>query len=114
MVGGRCARQSQRERMRSRSLLFPIFFTLIASIVLSASPGCAATATVRDGNTVQLGDVTYRLDGIDAPEIDQTCIDDQADPWTCGVDAREQLTKLIGGRPVRCDDLGPDTATKKR
>jgi endonuclease YncB( thermonuclease family) len=69
---------------------------------------------VKDGNNIQLGEVTYRLDGIDAPELDQTCIDDQADPWTCGVDAREQLTRLIGGRPVRCDDLGPDKTYKKR
>lgn len=100
--------------MRSRNLLFPIWSLVIVGIVLSISPVWAATATVKDGNNVQLGDVTYRLDGIDAPELDQTCIDDQADPWTCGVDAREQLTKLIGGRPVRCDDLGPDKTYKKR
>ncbi len=63
---------------------------------------------MRDGNTLQLGDITYRLEGIDAPELDQTCINDQADPWTCGLDARDQLIKIIGGRVVRCDDLGPD------
>jgi endonuclease YncB( thermonuclease family) len=100
--------------MRSRNLLFPIWSLFIVGIVLSIGPGRAATAVVKDGNTIQLGEVTYRLDGIDAPELDQTCIDDQADPWTCGVDAREQLTKLIGGRSVRCDDLGPDKTFRKR
>jgi len=100
--------------MRSRNLFFPTCSTFLVWIVLLISPGWAATATVRDGNTIQLGDVTYRLDGIDAPELDQTCIDDQADPWTCGIEAREQLTKLIGGRSVRCDDLGPDKVYKKR
>jgi endonuclease YncB( thermonuclease family) len=100
--------------MRSRNLLCSIFLTLIVWIVLSASPGFAATATVRDGNTIQLGEMTYRLDGIDAPELDQICIDDQADPWSCGVDAREQLTRLIGGRAVHCDDLGPDKIYRKR
>jgi len=100
--------------MRSRNLLFSIFLTLIVWIVLSASPGFAATATVRDGDTIQLGEMTYRLDGIDAPELDQICIDDQADPWSCGVDAREQLTRLIGGRAVQCDDLGPDKTYRKR
>jgi endonuclease YncB( thermonuclease family) len=98
--------------MRSRSLFFPIWSIVV--IVLSASSGLAATATVKDGNTIQLEEVTYRLDGIDAPELDQTCIDDQADPWTCGVEAREQLNKLIGGRPVGCDDLGPDKTFRKR
>src|SRR5258708_8690728 len=56
----------------------------------------------------------YRLDGIDAPELDQMCIDDHADGWACGVEARDQLAKLIGDRPVRCEDLGLGTTTKKR
>ena len=86
------------------------------AIVLALSLGAAraATAVVRDGDTIQLGDVTYRLDGADAPELDQVCIDDHADPWSCGLDAREQLTKLIGGRSVHCDDLGPDKTFKNR
>jgi hypothetical protein len=33
------------------------------------------------------------------------CLDDHADPWTCGVEAREQLAKLIGSGDVRCKDL---------
>ena len=85
---------------------------LLAS--LSASQAWAATATVRDGGTLQLGNMTYRLDGIDAPAFDQLCIDEHADSWTCGIEARDQLTKLIGGRQVRCDDLGADPTFKKR
>jgi endonuclease YncB( thermonuclease family) len=92
--------------------LFPIF-SLVGAILL-ASPSLAANAVVRDGDTIQLGDVTYRLDGIDAPELDQICIDDHADPSSCGIDARDQLTKLINGRNVRCDDLGPDRLFRKR
>ena len=64
---------------------------LLAS--LSTSPILAATATVRDGGTLQLGNVTYRLDGIDAPELDQICIDEHADAWACGVEARDRLAK---------------------
>jgi endonuclease YncB( thermonuclease family) len=92
--------------------LFPIF-SLLGAILL-ATPSLAANAIIRDGDTIQLGDVTYRLDGIDAPEFDQICIDDHADPWSCGIDARDQLTKLIGGRDVHCDDLGPDKLFRKR
>jgi endonuclease YncB( thermonuclease family) len=80
----------------------------------AAIPARAASATVRDAGTLQLGNVTYRLDGIDAPPVDQLCIDDHADPWTCGVEARDQLVKLIGDRQVRCEDLGPDPITRKR
>ncbi len=75
---------------------------------MPAASADAASAVVRDGDTIQLGDTVYHLDGIDAPEFDQLCINDQADPWSCGIDARDGLSKLIGGRSVRCDDLGPD------
>lgn len=74
----------------------------------------AANAIVKDGATVQLAGVTYRLDGIDAPEFDQMCVDDHADPWTCGIEARDQLTKLIGARGIHCEDLGPDKTFPKR
>ncbi|MBR1228893.1 MULTISPECIES: thermonuclease family protein [unclassified Bradyrhizobium] len=96
--------------MRSRVVL--IVALLLVS--LSSSRTWAATATVRDGGTLQLGNVTYRLDGIDAPAFDQLCIDEHADSWTCGIEARDQLVKLIGGRQVRCDDLGVDPTFKKR
>src|SRR6185295_9716708 len=98
------------KQMRSRIFLV----AALLSIVLPASQGWAATAIVRDGSTLQLGNLTYRLDGIDVPSVDQLCIDEHADGWTCGIEARDQLTKLIGGKPVRCDDLGPDPATKKQ
>ena len=84
---------------------------LIALLVLfSTSSGWAAEVTVKDGDTLSLAGVTYRLDGIDAPEFDQICIDDQAEPWTCGVEARDQLANLIGKRGVHCEDLGPEPA----
>jgi len=92
--------------------LFPIFPLL--SAILLATPSLASNVIVHDGDTIQLGDVTYRLDGVDAPELDQICINDQADPWSCGIDARDQLAKLIAGRDVHCDDLGPDKLFRKR
>jgi len=96
--------------MKSRVLL-------IAALICGAFPAGqarAANPTIKDGSTLQLGSVTYRLDGIDTPALDQVCIDEHADAWTCGVEAREQLTRLIGGRAVRCDDLGVDPTARKR
>jgi endonuclease YncB( thermonuclease family) len=96
--------------MKSRVLL-------IAALICGAFPAgqaWAANPTIKDGSTLQLGGVTYRLDGVDTPALDQVCIDEHADAWTCGVEAREQLTRLIGGRAVRCDDLGIDPTAKKR
>ena len=95
-----------------------IFSPLIAICLLFAGGARAADMTVHDGNTIQLGDIIYRLEGTDAPELDQTCINDQADPWTCGLDARDALTKIIGDRIVRNravrDFGGPRTAADRR
>ncbi len=93
---------------RLRSLL------VLLGLALSASPALAERATVRDAGTLVVGDVTYRLDGIDAPSIDQMCIDDHADPWACGVEARDRLVSLVGDRDVHCEDLGVDKTTAKR
>ncbi len=96
--------------MKSRVLL-------IAALICGAFPAgqaWAANPTIKDGSTLQLGNVTYRLDGVDTPALYQVCIDEHADAWTCGVEAREQLTRLIGGRAVRCDDLGVDPTASKR
>ncbi|MGZ5930495.1 MAG: thermonuclease family protein [Rhizomicrobium sp.] len=87
---------------------------VMLALFFPASSGRAATATVKDGATIQSAGVTWRLDGVDAPEFDQMCIDDHADPWTCGVEARDRLTKLIGARGIRCEDLGPDKTFPKR
>lgn len=96
--------------MQSRIFLVAV----LLSIVLPTSQSTAATAVIRDGSTLQLGNVTYRLDGIDVPSVDQPCIDEHADVWTCGIDARDQLAKLTAGKQVRCDDLGADPVYKKR
>lgn len=100
--------------MRLRDCLLSFWSLLTLAVIVFGSPGWAASPVIRDGDTIQIGDVTYRLDGIEAPEVDQMCIDDHADPWTCGIEARDQLTKLIKGRTVHCDDLGPDKTFKKR
>jgi endonuclease YncB( thermonuclease family) len=89
-------------------------FLLAILLMFLANPGWAADVIVKDGRTLQLGSIAYRLDGIDAPEFDQMCVDQKADPWACGVDVRDQLAKLIGDRRVRCEDKGPDTTTKNR
>ena len=100
-----------RDHMRSPASL------LVLSLILAVLPTSgtwAADAAVKDAGTIVLGGVSYRLDGIDAPAFDQICIDEHADAWTCGAEARDRLTRLIGGRQLRCDDLGSDPLYRKR
>ena len=102
-----------------RRLAFRIAFCVFELLLLSeaallSNAASAASSTIRDAATLQLGDITYRLDGIDAPAIDQTCIDDHADSWACGIEARDQLSRLIDSRAINCKDLGPDASSRKR
>ena len=87
----------------------------IAALLLAmAGPGLATEIVVTDGDTFQLDHTIYRLDGIDAPEIDQTCLDQSGEVWPCGVKARDRLSEYIGNRTVHCEDKGPDPIYKHR
>ncbi len=61
-----------------------------------------------DGDTIALGSRRIRLQGIDAPETDQVCLDAQGERWTCGIAARERLSEHIAGRPITCASNGED------
>ena len=88
---------------------------LIAAATLAlVAPVLAAPATIPDGNTLIVGGVTYRLDGIDAPQTDQTCLDDKGAAWICGIEARDRLREHVGQRDVRCTDHGADSSAGKR
>ena len=50
-----------------------------------------------DGDTLAIGAEKVRLQGIDAPETDQFCLDGNGVRWTCGIEARDQLALHIGG-----------------
>jgi endonuclease YncB( thermonuclease family) len=60
--------------------------------------------TVTDGDTIKLDGARWRLWGIDAPEMHQTC----ADGWTAGVQAKHQLEQLMAGGSVVCEFRGHD------
>ena len=59
----------------------------IAGLVLVlTSPVWAAGAIVSDGDTLTLDGTKFRLDGIDAPEFNQICLDEKGQPWKCGLE----------------------------
>jgi endonuclease YncB( thermonuclease family) len=63
-----------------------------------------------DADTLTIDGTRYRLDGIDAPELDQNCLDADGELYPCGQMAVQELFKFIAGRIVSCDDRGPDTS----
>ncbi len=67
----------------------------------------AGTASVIDGDTIEVHGQRIRLHGIDAPESRQLCfIDGKLWPW--GKDAANALADKIARRPVTCENLGRD------
>ena len=84
------------------------------AVIAIVGPTWAADGVATDGDTLRVNDRMFRLDGIDAPEIDQTCLDDSAKVWPCGVEARDRLNAHINNRPVQCEDRGPDPFYPKR
>jgi endonuclease YncB( thermonuclease family) len=83
-------------------------------VLIVTSPVWAADAIISDGDTLTLGGTKFRLDGIDAPEFNQICLDEKGQTWKCGLNARDALAKRIANHAVRCDDKGPDKAHPDR
>ncbi|WP_240544023.1 thermonuclease family protein [Bradyrhizobium canariense] len=78
--------------------------TIAASCsVLRATTNISGSPTIVDGDTVQIGQTKIRLQGIDAPETDQLCLDADGKRWACGVAARDRLAEYSAGRQWECD-----------
>jgi endonuclease YncB( thermonuclease family) len=56
-----------------------------------------------DGDSLRAGNGdAYRIFGIDAPELHQSCQEANGTDWLCGRAAKVKLTKLIKGGNVAC------------
>ena len=77
-----------------------ILFTGLSAPVLAQS--LYGTATVIDGDTLDIHGTRIRLHGIDAPESRQTCQDARGTPYHCGVRATQALTRWIDTQTVTC------------
>lgn len=81
---------------------------IVLSLAVALEGPIYGTAVAGDGDSFRIGEIRYRLFGVDAPEFDQTCSRD-GQQWACGRVASEQLSKLITGREVRCVAISTDT-----
>src|SRR5260370_25249415 len=65
-------------------------------------------ATVIDGDTIEIHDARIRIFGIDAPESDQLCRNEESELYRCGKKASNALFDFIGRRPVECIEVDRD------
>jgi endonuclease YncB( thermonuclease family) len=61
-----------------------------------------------DGDTIQIDMTKIRLNGIDAPETDQLCLDEKGKRWTCGITSRDELVRQAGDKSWTCHITGTD------
>jgi endonuclease YncB( thermonuclease family) len=66
------------------------------------------SAFVVDGDTLSISGTRIRLIDIDAPELDQTCLDARGQDWLCGRQASAQLRSHVRGRDLTCQPKSKD------
>jgi endonuclease YncB( thermonuclease family) len=81
-------------------LLLPALVLLLPSLAHAAD--ITGVPKIREGDQVQIGNSRIRLGGIDAPSVDQLCLNNNGERWTCGVAARDELIKHVDNKTWTC------------
>lgn len=73
--------------------------------LLASEPADPLTghAVAMSGNVLRIGHTTVKLSGIEAPELQQTCLKQGRRRWRCGIAARDALARMVRRRNVTCD-----------
>jgi len=87
---------------------FLIVFVVCLACSIAQAADLLGVPRIVDGDTLAIGTIKVRLQGIDAPETDQACLNSNGIRWTCGIDARDQLAAHIAGRIINCSSKGTD------
>lgn len=75
---------------------------LITVALALAIAGAAHADEAIDGDTLEIQGERIRLFGVDAFELQQTCLDPRGEPWRCGVAARAALAELVQDQAIGC------------
>jgi endonuclease YncB( thermonuclease family) len=65
-------------------------------------------ASVIDGDTIEIHGTRIRIFGIDAPESDQLCRNEESELYRCGQKASNALFDFIARRPLECVEVDRD------
>ena len=84
-----------------------LIFYFLSSIFFLTNNIFASHVTVVDGDTIKLGDIKIRFSGIDAPEINQTCLASEG-KVACGKISKNLLIKKVTNNKISCTDEGKD------
>ena len=87
-----------------RPALIPLLSILLlaGATIATAATTITGVARISDGDTITIENTRIRLNGIDAPETDQVCLDEAENTYPCGIAARDELVRLVHDRTVSC------------
>jgi endonuclease YncB( thermonuclease family) len=108
--------QSSRALAQALGKLIALVLVVVAVILIERyctvevppfGPGAEIVSV--DGDTIRAANgAEYRLFGIDAPELAQTCTEANGKSWLCGRAAKARLTTLMKGGNVNCEARATD------
>ena len=109
-------KQSSRALAQALGKLIALVLVVIAVILIEryctpeiAPFGPHANIVSVDGDTIRAANgVEFRLFGIDAPELGQTCTEANGKSWLCGRAAKAKLTTLMKSGNVNCEPHATD------
>jgi endonuclease YncB( thermonuclease family) len=97
----------------SRQVLLSVGVLVATGVVLAIpmfrppTQSVVGVADVVDGDSLRINGIEVRLQGVDAPELNQMCGERQRQ-IACGRESRTALRRLIGTKLVSCDGRARD------
>src|SRR5664280_1798829 len=85
-------------------MLMKFLFAILVFLLPAMAEAADVTGTpkIREGDQIVIGNSRIRLGGIDAPSVDQLCLNTKGERWTCGVAARDELIKHADNKTWTC------------
>jgi endonuclease YncB( thermonuclease family) len=85
-------------------MLMKFSFAILLLILPAMTQAADITGVpkIREGDQITIGSSRIRLGAIDAPSVDQLCLNTKGERWTCGVAARDELIKHVESKPWTC------------
>jgi endonuclease YncB( thermonuclease family) len=96
--------EASRRVMFSVALNQDVLLRDIRQEVAAGTPVMAATGPARviDGDTLEINGTSFRLAGIDAPELGQLCVANDRTAFDCGDVARRMMEQAVAGQDISC------------
>jgi endonuclease YncB( thermonuclease family) len=100
-------RGSGTGRQSSGYLARTVLISVVTAALALPAPVSFA-GDVYDGDSIEVEGQRARLYGVDAFELNQTCLDARGRPWRCGIAAKAALAERIEGQALQCIVLDED------